>query len=195
MYLSNALAYSPMCFVILTVPFTWFLQRFGLKIAGVSAAWLLAIGCSIRVLVPYVPEASKWIWVMHVGHILIGYVGLPIMILPPIVSSAWFRPKERTLTTAIAVCAQAFGQAVGFVMISFLTLHYGIRTMLYVMAELSVFVALLFTIYFPSQPPTPPSVSAEKDRTKFVKSFARLMCNPGYIILLVGGGIGMGMSL
>ncbi|XP_019850326.1 PREDICTED: disrupted in renal carcinoma protein 2 homolog [Amphimedon queenslandica] len=188
-------AYSPMCFVVLIVPFTWFLQKFGVKIVGVSAAWILAIGCTIRVFIPFVPEASNWIWVMHIGHILIGYVGLPVMILPPIVSSAWFRPKERTLTTAISVCAQAFGQAVGFVMISFLTKHYGIRTMLYVMAELGVFVAALFTIYFPSKPPTPPSVSAEKDRTSFALSFKKLICNPGYILLVIGGGIGMGIPL
>ena len=177
---------------MLTVPFSWFLQKFGLQIAGISAAWILAIGISIRVFVPYVPEASNWIWVIHAGHILISYVALPAMILPPIVSSCWFRPKERTLSTAVIVSAQNIG---GFLLISFLTLQYGIRTMLYVMAEMSIAVAILFSIYFPSQPPTPPSISAEKDRTSFKESFAKLIRNKGFLLLVFGGGIGLGIPL
>ena len=194
-YLALILAYSPMCFLILTVPFTWFLQKFGLRVVGLSAAWLLALGFGVRVFVPFVPEASKWIWLMHVGHILIGYVGLPVMIMPPMVSSVWFRPSERTLTTAIAVTAQSVGGAIGFIMIPFLTLQYDIRTMLYVSAELAIAVALLFTIYFPPQPPTPPSVSAEKDRTSFKESFGKLICNQGFLLLVIGAGIGLGMTL
>ena len=132
---------------------------------------------------------------MHIGHILIGYVGLPAMILPPIVSSVWFSPKERTFSTAVGVNAQSFGGAVGFLLISFLTLQYGIRTMLYVMAELSIAVAILFSIYFPSQPPTPPSISAEKDRTTFKESLFKLLRNKGFLLLVTAAGIGLGIAL
>ena len=181
-----------MCFLLLTVPFTWFLQRFGIRIVGVTAGWLLAIGISIRALVPFVPEASKWLWVMHIGHILISCVALPCMILPPMVSSLWFRPKERTFATAIVVSAQNIA---GFLLIPFLTLQYGIHTMLIVLAELSIAAAILVTIYFPSQPPTPPSVSAEKDRTSFKESFKGLIRNKGFLLLIFGGGIGLGLPL
>lgn len=189
------IAYSPMCFVLLTIPFSWMLQKFGLRFIGVSGAWILAIGCGIRCFIPYVPDASKWIWVMHVGHVLIGYTGLPVMILPPILSSVWFHPKERTLATSIAVTAEGIGSALAFVMNSLLTIQYSIRTMLYVQAEIALFVAILFTIYFPSRPPTPPSSSAEEDRTEFLKSLKLLLMKPSYIILVLSGGIITGLYL
>ena len=189
------LAYSPMCFVLLTIPFAWLLQKLGLQFIGVSGAWLLAIGCIIRCFIPYAPNSSNWLWVMHIAHVLIGYVGLPIMILPPRVSSVWFKPKERTFATSVSVTAQGIGSALAFVMNSYLTEQYDIRTMLYVHAEISVFIALLFTIYFPSAPPTPPSESAQEERTEFLKSFKVLFTKPSYILLIISGGVFTGTFL
>ena len=184
-----------MCFILFTIPFVWCLKRFGLRVIGISSAWILAIGCTIRVFVPYVPSASKWLWVIHIGHILIGYVGLPVMILPPKISSVWFPPKERVFATAVAVTFQSVGVAVGFVMNPYLTQQYDIRTMLIVQAEISIFIAILFTVYFPLRPPTPPSKSAEEDRTNFIDSLKDLLRNRSYIVLVLSGGLIMGASL
>ena len=183
-----------MCFVVLTLPFIWFLQKLGLKLVGISSAWILAIGCSIRCFIPYLPQATTWIWVMHVGHIFIGYVGIPVMILPPKISSVWFKPKERTFATAVMISSEAFGLGLGFIINPYITQMYGIRTMLIVQAELSVCVALLFTIYFPSNPPTAPSLSAEEDRTSFRSSFKKLITNPSYLMLVVSGGLINGVN-
>ena len=132
---------------------------------------------------------------MHLGHILIGYAGLPVMILPPKISSVWFPPKERVFATAVAVTFQSVGVALGFVMNPYITQVYDIRTMLIVQAELSVFIAIFFTIYFPPRPPTPPSASAEEDRMGFVDSLKKLSRNRSYIVLVLSGGIIMGGSL
>ena len=61
--------------------------------------------------------------------------------------------------------------------------------MLYVTAEMAIFVALLATIYFPPNPPTPPSESATTDRTKFWSSLKALMCNRSFIVLAISGGL------
>lgn len=194
-------AYSPVCFVLLTLPFVWCLKRFGLRIIGISSAWILAIGCAIRLLVPYAPDApnatkpSEWIWIMHLGHVLIGYAGLPVMILPPNISSVWFPPRERVFATAVAVAFQSVGVALGFIINPYLTQEYSFQTMLIVQAELGVFIAILFSIYFPPRPPLPPSASAERERTDFGRSLKNLLTNHPYIVLVSSGGIIMGGSL
>lgn len=149
---------------------------------------MLAVGCGIRVFIPYMPHAHKWIWVMHVGHILIGIVGLPIMIMPSKVSAVWFPASQRSLATAFMANAQGFGTGIGFLMITFLTEQYDIRTMLYVQAEVAIFIAILATIYFPQGPLTPPSPSANEDRASFWEALKKLMLNRNFILLSISGG-------
>ena len=120
---------------------------------------------------------------------MIGIVGLPVMIAPPRLSSVWFPPKQRTFATAFANTAQSIGVALAFIIIPYLTRHYDIHTMLYVQAEMGLFVALLATIYFPAHPPTPPSYSATTERTKFLSSIKALACNRPFIVLGLSGGL------
>ena len=67
--------------------------------------------------------------------------------------------------------------------------------MLYVQAEMGVFVALLATIYFPPSPPTPPSLSAGAERINFKSSLKALLHNRAFLILAVSGGIASGANL
>ena len=168
--------------------YMWFLDRFGLRVSILSSAWLLAVGMVIRCFVPSVP-GTKWIFLIHLGHIAIGIIGPPVMNTPPRLSSVWFPPKQRTFATAVVVMSQSAGLALGFIIVPYLTRHYDIRTMLYVTAEMAVFVALLATIYFPAHPPTPPSPSAGKERTEFLPSLKALACNRSFIVLAVSGGL------
>ena len=164
----------------------WFLDRFGLRISILISAWILAIGMGIRCLVP---DNSKWVFLIHIGHAMIGIVGPPLLISPPRLSSVWFSPKHRTWATAVPVIARSVGIALAFITIPYLTRHYSIHTMLYVQAETGLFVAVLATIYFPAKPPTPPSQSADSERTKFYSSIKNLIRNKSFIVLVVSGGL------
>ena len=174
------------------VPFIWFLDRFGLKVSMLSGVWILAVGTGIRC---FVPSGSKWKFVFHIGHIMIGIVGPHVMIMPPRLSSVWFPPEQRTFATAVTTMAQSVGVALGFIIVPHLTRQYDIHTMLYVQAELGLFVALLATIYFPSHPPTPPSHSAHSERMEFVSSLKALVCNPSFLVLVVSGGLVNGANM
>ena len=120
---------------------------------------------------------------------MIGVSGAPARSASPRLSSVWFPPKQRTCATAIMVLAQSVGTALAFIIIPYLTKHYDIHTMLYVQAELGLFVALLATIYFPPRPLTPPSQSATTDRIKFWSSLKALMCNRAFLVLAISGGL------
>lgn len=156
---------------------------------------MLAVGCGIRVFIPHLPSAAHWKWVMHIGHILIGLVGLPIMIMPSKVSAVWFPVNQRSFATAFTANAQGFGSGIGFLLITFLTEQYGIRTMLYVQAEFALFIAILATIYFPPSPPTPPSPSAKEERSNFLQSWKMLLKNRNFVLLALSGGAVTGAVL
>ena len=90
---------------------------------------------------------------------------------------------------AVVVMSQSAGLALGFIIVPYLTRHYDILTMLYVTAEIAVFVALLATIYFPAHPSIPPSPSAGTERTEFLSSLKALACNKVFIVLAISGGL------
>ena len=165
----------------------WFLDRFGLRVSILSGSWLLAIGTGIRCFVPL--YSPKWTFLFHIGHIMVGIVGLPVMITPPRLSAVWFPPKQRTFATAVTNTSQVIGVALAFIIVPYLTRHYDIRTMLYVQAEMGLFVALLATIYFPAHPPMPPSYSATTKRTSFLSSMKALVTNRAFIVLGISGGL------
>ena len=172
----------------------WFLQRFGLRVTIVANAWILAIGGGIRVFVPS-HSGREWVFLFHIGHILIALVGLPVMIAPPQLSATWFPPKQRTFATAVTAMSQQVGVSLGFIISPYLTRRYDIHTLLYVEAEMGLFVALLATIYFPAHPPTPPSMSAGTKRIAFKSSLKALLRNKAFIVLAVSGGIASGANL
>ena len=186
------IAYGPIVFILLVFPFIWFLDRFGLKVAMLSGVWMLSVGTGIRC---FVPSGSRLNFIFHIAHIMIGAVGPHVMIMPPRLSSLWFPPKQRTFATAVTTMAQSVGVALGFIIVPYLTRQYDIHTMLYVQAELGLFVALLATIYFPSRPPSPPSHSAHSQRINFFSSLKALVCNPSFIVLVISGGLINGANM
>ena len=181
--------YTPVCVIL------FLLQKLGLRIIFIASVWLLAIGFTIRVFVPYVPHAHNWTWLIHLGHITIGLIGTPVQALPSRVSSVWFPPRERTFATAVIVSAQSLGVTLGFILVPLLVHQYGMKTMMYVVAEVAVFVAILATIYFPSRPPSPPSTTAGEERLQLVKSLKALRRNVPFILLIISGGAMIGGNL
>ena len=171
----------------------WFLDRFGLQLTVVTSAWVLAIGSTIRCFVP--DGHSWWIILFHIGHIMVAFVGLAIMMCPPRLSSVWFPPKQRAFATAVTTLAESMGITIAFLALPYITQQYSIHTMLYVQAEMSIFVAALATIYFPPKPSTPPSPTAGQDRVPFLQSMKLLLTNVPFLFLALSGGISTGSNM
>ena len=183
------LAYGPIVFIILTFPFMWLLERLGPKLTIVGSAWILAVGCSIRCFVPDTPQGKPWLFLIHIGQMLNAAVGLPVMIAPPRLSSVWFPPSQRTFATAAMMTAETVGIAIAFISIPYLTRTYDIHTMLYVEAEIAIFIALLASIHFPNHPSTAPSETAVTERIDFKASLKALMTNKSFLMLAISGGL------
>ena len=186
-------AYGPIVFIVLIIPAMWFLDRFGLQLTVVISAWVLAIGSTIRCFVP--DGDSRWIVLFHVGHIMIAFVGLAIMMCPPRLSSVWFPPKQRAFATAVTTLAESVGITIAFLALPYITQRYSIHTMLYIQAEMSICVAALATIYFPPKPSTPPSPTADQERVPFLHSMKLLLTNVPFLFLAISGGISTGSNM
>lgn len=155
--------------------------------------------------------------IIFLGHLI---TMLPSFIAnggPPVVSSTWFPPKERTTATAIGTLAANLGSALAFFigplmmpiivrdadnmelnltnqevsLMEIKIMHY-----FYVQIGPSAFLFLCVIVYFPSKPPLPPSIAAlMKTRTKigYKKGLGMLLHNPPYWLLVLVVSLSFGI--
>ena len=127
---------------------------------------------------------------------------------PPLVSTTWFPPSERTTATAIGTLAANFGAALAFFIgptmipetndtfegnkhnltdkdVKFIEGR--LMDYFYVQIGIAAFLFLCVTIYFPSKPPLPPSITQlTRKQTKigYVEGIKMLITNWSYWLLI-----------
>ncbi|XP_038058043.1 solute carrier family 49 member 4 homolog isoform X2 [Patiria miniata] len=79
--------------------FSWMMDVKGLRLATLTSALLLFIGTGIRALPVGIDNV---IWSMNIGMIFVGLSNPILLAGPPLLSSVWFPPHQRTTATAIA---------------------------------------------------------------------------------------------
>ena len=195
-------------FIIFVFPLCWLLETLGLRAATITVGTLTAIGATLRV---FTTNDTGFLAFAHICSILNGISGATIMAAPPALSATWFPPEQRTTATCINQVFNQLGNAMAFLVGPYLVPDGNVTTVsnpaendwnnitsvtdvkheiqIYMGIEAGIGIALLlaFIIYFPKQPPTPPSASASLERTNFkdglkalVKDRNILLCTFGY---------------
>ncbi|CAF1349308.1 unnamed protein product [Rotaria magnacalcarata] len=150
---------------------------------------------------------------MYAGQILNAACGPLAMAPVSQLSCLWFGPNQRTRATTVGIVAHKFGSTIAFLISpAIVTVPEHIPRLLYVHLCLAFVACVLTLVYFPAQPPTPPSHAAEflmlrrtseesnsSWRTS-MKNVWRCMTTPSYVLLstaggLVGGAFGAWTSL
>jgi FLVCR family MFS transporter len=99
---------------------------------------------------------------LHISQILIAITGPIAMALVSQLSCVWFAPHERTRATTVAILGADFGGAAAFVISPFLVSEsWHIPRILYMHAGQALLACILTLVYFPAEPPSPPSVAAD----------------------------------
>ncbi|XP_035658680.1 solute carrier family 49 member 4 homolog isoform X2 [Branchiostoma floridae] len=178
-------------YVAFTVVAMWILVVKGLRFSVVLTALLIAVGTGLRCIPASAGIATILI---NAGQFLNGVAGIMLMAAPPLISSTWFPPNQRTTATAISSIFNYVGTSVGYLigplfvsqphLMPNSTLHYNqtvvedisgqIMRLMYVECGYCTAVFLAILIYFPSKPPTPPSLSAAMDRLDFRTGLKKL---------------------
>ena len=144
---------------------------------------------------------------IYFGQIIANFTGPVSMAAPPLISSTWFPPYQRTTATAILAVAGYVGLASSFLIgpafvddvkdsnIPKIGDNYPlnstqrdkykkqINSLLYFEAGLQLFVLLVIVAYYPSKPPKPPSPSAATGRVDFRAGVKKLFKNYNFLLL------------
>ncbi|XP_072326035.1 solute carrier family 49 member 4 isoform X1 [Scyliorhinus torazame] len=193
------------CFI-----FMWLMDKKGLRLSVVLTALLMMTGALLRC-IPIDNQTVKK-WLIHTGQLLNGFAGPVVINAPPFLSTTWFPPDQRATATAIATLFNYFGAACAFLVgpmivpapngtIPLLTAsnHHSdfikdrIQTLLYAEFGATAFLLAVVTVYFPSQPPLPPSIAAASQRLNYRNSICRLLCNFRFLMIALAFAMPLGI--
>ena len=179
------------------------------------AAGIQLIGSVLR----FIPtgNATTSTVLIYFGQIIADFAGPVGMAAPPLISSTWFPPYQRTTATAILAVASYVGLASSFLIgpafvddvkdsnIQKIGDNYPlnstqrdkyqkqINSLLYFEAGLQLFVLLVIVAYYPSKPPRPPSPSAATGRVDFKDGAKKLFKNYNFLLLATIYGTSTGL--
>ena len=167
---------------------------------------MLLAGKAIQV-IPFSNTTVKTVFI-YVGHLVTMLPSFIASGAPPLVSSTWFPPNERTTATAIGTLAGIFGAALAFFIGPSMMpktfnnswnsnlnltsneirlIEAGLRDYFYLQTGLAALLFGCVAVYFPSKPPLPPSIAAltrEVTEIGYVKGFKLLIRNQSYWLLV-----------
>ena len=152
-------------FLLAAAPTMWALDRLGLR---VPIFWGLAALLASSLLRCLATDASlRSALLIHASSVLVALAGPIAMICPSKLAEDWFPPHERTTATAIAALGSNSGVIFLYLLVPLLSPTgdaAGLARMHAAMLALTAFACGMFSLYFPSYPPTPPSPSAARSR-------------------------------
>eukprot|EP00922_Rhytidocystis_sp_ex-Travisia-forbesii_P013880 GHVS01020714.1.p1 GENE.GHVS01020714.1~~GHVS01020714.1.p1 ORF type:complete len:776 (+),score=91.88 GHVS01020714.1:287-2614(+) len=144
----------------------------GLRLAVVSAAWIQAFGCLMRWLPVYlygsgeskIDGGSMFMWAL-IGQAISGISQAFFVNTVSQFSCVWFGDDERVFSTSVALNANTLGIAVIYATAPFLVHSPSdIGALLWWVSASAIASALVATVCFRDQPPTPPSKAAHVRR-------------------------------
>ena len=193
------LNWGPIIYCLTTVPTIWLAttQQALRKITLLSV--FLEIGCVAMRAFPTLlfSSGSPPGWVLplvHIGQIFNAAAGPLTMATPTLVASTWFPPNERDTATSVAILANNLGAAIGFFAPYIIRgSDENIPLLLWVQFGIVLCVGVPILVYFPAEPPSPPSPSQSYREGLTVQAWPELkrVASPSFLILaILGGAVG-----
>ena len=160
--------------VVVAAPlWAWVADTRGMRPAALIGSVLFLCAMLLN-LVPLVPGFPlHWSWLPVLGSEILNGITSPLqMFAPPLISAAWFPERERTTATALMFESNILGWMLCFIVPPALVRdgaseeeqRRGVAYLWLSCAAGGLLFLLCVLIYFPSRPPTPPSVSARQVR-------------------------------
>jgi len=187
------LNWGTIMFCVSVVPLSK-LVEYDIRTTVLLVSGLVALGTLLRCCRLFTSNPTVFLVSCHICSILNGISGVTIMAAPPLISSQWFPPSERTTATSINMASNMLGNGLSMLIGPALVhvtpnttgytngstmneIRDDIDTYMQLHAEIAVFLFVLFIIYFPSKPPHPPAPSSAIERTEFWGGMKALVNN------------------
>ncbi|ESO94232.1 hypothetical protein LOTGIDRAFT_118817, partial [Lottia gigantea] len=201
--------WGPICYIPMVIPFSWLISTKGLRVSLLVASGLVAAGSAVRCTITE-PPYNKW--VVHSGQLLNGVAGPIGKGMGPVVSATWFPPSQRTTATAIMSGFQWFAVGISciaevldvlspnvtislkFIFQGHCQLNPNFDIVFISVAGLCTAIFIVVIVYFPGEPPLPPSPSASIQRLDYKSGLIRLIRHKPtfwFIAVLYGSSTGI----
>ena len=178
----------------------------GLRTSVFVTSLMSLVGKAIQV-IPFSDMKVKTVFI-YIGHLVTMLPSFIANGAPPLLSSTWLPPNERTTATAIGTLAAIFGTAMGFFIGPSMMpktfnnsgnsnlnltdneiklIEVRLRDYFYLQAGLAALLFGCVAVYFPSRPPLPPSITAltrEVTEIGYIEGFKLLIRNQSYWLLV-----------
>ena len=172
---SIAVNWLSLVFLIFTVPVLWpctyFLSRYGLRLTIIVGGVLNAIGSCLRA----IGSNRDGFGIVLTGNIIAALGQCFLIFLPPHIAAVWFGKNERATASSIGMLLTFTGVSLGFLSAAFFVpssrsydcdVKYGIQQLLLYEAVACTVLALVSIVVVEDAPPTPPSGSQTRRRSK-----------------------------
>ena len=173
-------------YIFVSVPASWAIDTFGIRVAVGIGAVLTGVFGLLRGLAA--PSYTL---------VLISQIGIAIgqpFILNAIttVAARWFPIRERATASGLGSLAIYLGIVVGLALTPYLTLQYGIGSMLVFYGIVAAIVVLLFFVLAKERPATPPCPPELEVRSLVLDGLKQIFRNKDFLLLLIIFFVGLG---
>lgn len=181
------------------------LVEYDIRTTVLLVTGLMTLGTILRCCRLITKNPTIFLASCHICAILNGISGVTIMAAPPLISSQWFPPSERTTATSINQASNMLGNGLAmFVGPALVNIKQNssmtqedvredIDTYMQVDAGVASLIFVLFCVYFPSSPPHPPAPSSAIQRTDFKSGLKALLTNRDILLLCFAYSISQGV--
>ncbi|MFH4976006.1 hypothetical protein AB6A40_002715 [Gnathostoma spinigerum] len=188
-------------YVILVIPASWVVDRFGLRFAVLIAATGNCIGAWIKAF----STSPDLFWLSFLGQLIVGSSQVFILGIPSRLAAVWFGSRQVATACAAGVFGNQIGIAVGFLIPPLIvtngdtgTIARGLRTLFIGSAVVNSVIFVLILSFFSKQPKQPPSkaqlaIQSSDVHQDYTNSLKSLITNSNYLLLLVTYGINVGV--
>lgn len=174
-------------FIIVSVPASWIIDKYGIKIGVGIGALLTGVFGMGRALVG---DNYSWVLIMQIG-IAVGQPFLLNSITK--ISARWFVLEERATATGLATLSMYIGPLAGMLLTPYLLNAQGFSGMMNTLGLVSVIAALVFLFFSKEKPPTPPCHDYQEERSLVYDGLKDSLQNKNFLVLLLIFFIGLGV--
>ena len=174
-------------YIIVSVPASWAIDTFGIRIAvGIGVALTGIFGL------------TRGIFASNYNLVLISQIGIAIgqpFILNAMtaIAARWFPLHERATATGLSSLASYIGVIAGLTLTPYFTVIYGMGNMLFIYGIVSLVAALVFMVFIRENPPTPPCLPSQAERSLVLDGLKHIFRQRNFILLLIVFFVGLGL--
>lgn len=174
-------------FIIMSIPASWAIDTYGIRLGvGIGAALTAIFGLLRGLLAP----SYTWVLIAQIGIA----IGQPFVLNAQTkVVARWFPVSDRATIVGFTSLALFLGIIVGMVVTPLLALRSGIAGMLLTYGIVSVICGVLFFALVRERPPTPPCPPEQEARSLVFDGLRQMVTKPDFLVLMAIFFVALGL--